>query len=406
MARVRKSCAWRRSSAERGLDWLNFFVANVQTGFGPFVAVYLTTQGWTQTAIGLALSLGTIAAMASQVPAGALIDAIPNKASAALLSVLAFSISALLFAVWPVPLGVYAAEVLHGFSSCTLGPAIAAMSLAIAGPAMLGLRLGRNARFAAIGTAIGAALMGAFGYYVSERAVFFLTAAMTAPAIISLLPLAGVGEARSPTRRGEASPPAGRERIARLLTNRTLLTFALCAMLFTLANAAMLPLAGNALTKRAGSAANLLIAACIVLPQFIVAAVSPTVGQLAVARGRRLVLLLGFFMLPVRGLLFAFLANPVAVVLIQALDGIAATCFGVMVPLVTADVAGRSGHFNLSLGFVGLAIGVGAAASTGFAGWVADWFGTPAAFASLAGVGLVAALLVWRAMPETKPETD
>ena len=408
MPRAGKSCALRMStlSAERGLDWLNFFVANIQTGFGPFVAVYLTTQGWTQTSIGLALSLGTITAMASQVPAGALVDAIPNKASVALFSVLAFSVSAVLFAVWPVPLGVYTGEVLHGFSSVTLGPAIAAMSLAIAGPAMLGLRLGRNARFAAIGTAIGAALMGACGYYVSERAVFFLTAAITAPAIISLLPLSGVGEPSSSTRREEAGTPAGRERVARLLTNRTLLTFALCAMLFTLANAAMLPLAGNALTKRAGSAANLLIAACIVLPQFIVAVVSPRIGQLAQARGRRLVLLIGFSMLPLRGLLFALVTNPVAVVLVQALDGIAATCFGVMVPLVTSDVTARSGHFNLSLGFIGLAIGLGATASTSLAGWVADWFGTTAAFACLAGVGLAATLLVWRAMPETKPATS
>jgi len=408
MPRAGKSCALRMStlSAERGLDWLNFFVANIQTGFGPFVAVYLTTQGWTQTSIGLALSLGTITAMASQVPAGALVDAIPNKASVALFSVLAFSVSAVLFAVWPVPLGVYTGEVLHGFSSVTLGPAIAAMSLAIAGPAMLGLRLGRNARFAAIGTAIGAALMGACGYYVSERAVFFLTAAITAPAIISLLPLSGVGEPSSSTRREEAGTPAGRERVARLLTNRTLLTFALCAMLFTLANAAMLPLAGNALTKRAGSAANLLIAACIVLPQFIVAVVSPRIGQLAQARGRRLVLLIGFSMLPLRGLLFALVTNPVAVVLVQALDGIAATCFGVMVPLVTSDVTARSGHFNLSLGFIGLAIGLGATASTSLAGWVADWLGTTAAFACLAGVGLAATLLVWRAMPETKPATS
>ena len=59
------------ASAGSGLDWFNFFVANIQTGFGPFIAVYLTTQGWTQTQIGLALSVGTLAAMASQLPAGA-----------------------------------------------------------------------------------------------------------------------------------------------------------------------------------------------------------------------------------------------------------------------------------------------------------------------------------------------
>jgi MFS family permease len=391
--------------AGRGLDFLNLFVANIQTGFGPFVAVYLTTQGWTQTSIGEALSLGTIAAMASQVPAGALVDAVRSKAAVALFSILAFCASALLFAVQPTPLWVYAAEVLHGFSSCTLGPAIAAMSLAVAGSAMLGLRLGRNARFASIGNGIGAALMGACGYYISERAVFFLTAAVTFPAVISLLPLRRIPDPAPPTQ-GCSKAPAPRTRLGSLLTNRALLIFALCAMLFTLGNSAMLPLAANALTKKAGDVASLLIGACIVLPQLVVAVISPTIGQLAEARGRRLVLLLGLFTLPVRGLLFARLSDPTLLVVIQALDGIAAACLGILVPLVTSDIAGRSGRFNLMLGFVGLAIGLGATASTSLAGRVADSYGSPVAFACLAGFGLAALLLAWLAMPETRPNAQ
>src|SRR5579859_3505002 len=118
------AAAARRASAARGLDGLNLVVANVQTGFGPFVAVFLTSQGWTQTAIGIALSIGTVTAMASQVPAGALVDMIRRKSAVALVSVAAFAVSALLLALSPTPLSVYVAEVLHGFSSCTLGPAI------------------------------------------------------------------------------------------------------------------------------------------------------------------------------------------------------------------------------------------------------------------------------------------
>jgi MFS family permease len=393
-------------SASRGLDGLNLVVANIQTGFGPFVAVYLTTQGWTQSAIGVALSLGTVAAMASQIPAGALVDAISNKAAVALFSLLAFSASALLFAVWPTPLGVYLAEVLHGFSSCTLGPAIAAMSLAIAGPALLGLRLGRNARFASIGNGVGAALMGAVGYYISERAVFYLTAAATLPALLTLIPLAGLPDSAAPPRLSGPGPPAPRARLLSLMTNRSLMIFALCTMLFTLGNAAMLPLAGSALTKKAGSLASLLIAACIVLPQIIVALISPRIGTLTQTRGRRFVLLLGFCTLPIRGLLFVVLTHPVALVLIQALDGIAAACVGILVPLVTSDIAGRSGRFNVSLGFIGLAMGLGATASTGLAGWVADAFGTPAAFAALAAVGAASVLIAYRAMPETGVELE
>ena len=115
------------AAAGRGLDWFNLFVANIQTGFGPFIAVYLISQSWTQTSIGLALSIGTIAAMASQVPAGALVDAMPNKTRVATFSVLAFTACALMFAIYPIPLFVYLAEVLHGISSCTLGPATASV---------------------------------------------------------------------------------------------------------------------------------------------------------------------------------------------------------------------------------------------------------------------------------------
>jgi MFS family permease len=388
-------------SPERGLDWLNLFVGNIQTGFGPFIAVYLTTQGWTQTSIGLALSLGTIAAMISQMPAGALVDTISNKTGVVLFSILAFSISALLFAVQPVPLAVYVAEVIHSFSSCTLGPAIAAISLTVAGPAMLGLRFGRNARFASIGNGIGAALMGACGYYVSERAVFFLTAALTLPALVPLLPLARL-DYRGVPAGGHDDAPTRRGAPVRLLRDRALLTFAVCAMLFTLGNAAMLPLVGNALTKTVGGEANLVIAACIVLPQLVVAAISPGIGRLAEASGRRLVLFLGFCTLPIRGLLFAMVTDPILVVLIQVLDGIAAACLGVLVPLVTSDIAGRSGHFNLSLGFIGFAMGIGATLSTSLTGWVGDRYGHPIAFASLAAIGLAATMLVWIAMPETR----
>jgi MFS family permease len=83
----------------------------------------LTNCGWTETAIGLVLSLGTIAAMASQIPAGALVDAIRHKVYVVLLSIASFSVSALMFALRPAPLSVYIAEILHSLSSCTPSPA-------------------------------------------------------------------------------------------------------------------------------------------------------------------------------------------------------------------------------------------------------------------------------------------
>lgn len=408
--------ARRRRSAGYGLDALNLVVANVQTGFGPFVAVFLTSQGWTQTSIGVALSIGTVTAMASQVPAGALVDIIRRKSLVALVSVAAFAASAMMLALSPIPLSVYLAEILHGFSSCTLGPATAALSLGIAGTAAMGARLGRNARFASIGNGVGAALMGACGYYLSEQSVFFLTAALTLPAIAAVLPLyrfetAGdMATLADPATKAECEPQARqaapRLPIRRLLADRRLIIFALCAALFTLGNAALLPLVSSTVTKDATGEANLLIAACIILPQVLVALLSPTVGKLADRRGRRFVILTAFAALGLRALLFACISRPEAVVAIQALDGIAGACFGVMVPLVTSDIAGRSGHFNLSLGVIGFAIGIGATISTSLAGWTADHFGEVAAFLAMAVVAAVGAVVAATVLPETRPTNN
>src|ERR1700692_1383042 len=149
-----RSDAVASPSRQPALDWLNFFVANVQTGFGPFIAVYLTSEAWTQRDIGQVLSIGTFAAMLSQLPGGALVDALHNKRLAALAAALAIGASALIFAIAPRPLPVVVAEVLHGFASCMLMPAIAAISLQLVGRAGLGERLGRNARFSAIGSGV------------------------------------------------------------------------------------------------------------------------------------------------------------------------------------------------------------------------------------------------------------
>jgi MFS family permease len=398
-----KPAAANLLSAKRGLDFLNLWVATIQTGFGPFVAVYLTSRGWTQTNIGLALSLGTLTAMVSQIPAGALVDALKHKGYVAAFSILAFAASALLFALFPTPLSIYIAEILHGFSSCTLGPAITAISLALAGQAALGERLGRNARFASVGNGIGAALMGACGYYLSERSVFFMAAGIVLPALLALTPLIR-SKLPEPERDAHDGETAGLLHMLRTLADRRLIILALCAALFTLADSAMLPLASSSLTKQVGSSASLLIAGCIVLPQIVVALLSPYVGRMAGTLGRRPILIVGFATLCLRGVLFAVAHGPVFVLAIQLLNGIASAAFLIMIPLVVSDVAGRSGHFNLALGAVGLAIGVGGTFSTTLGGWITDGWGDSAGFLSLAAVGLLATLTVVFAMPETMPK--
>jgi MFS family permease len=191
--------------------------------------------------------------------------------------------------------------------------------------------------------------------------------------------------------------------VRHLLRDRRLLAYLACAMLFHLANAAMLPLAGVEITKRADQQANLIIAACILVPQLVVALLSPLAGRAAERWGRRNVLLVGFCALPARALLLSVVTDPHWIVPVQALDGVGGAVFGVITPLVAADISGDGGRFNLRMGLMGLAIGVAATVSNTAGGAIATALGGQTAFMALALAGICAVATVGLAMPETKP---
>jgi MFS family permease len=392
----------------RGLDWFTFFLANAQTGFGPFVAVYLTAQAWTQVDIGLVLTVGGLSALAGQIPGGALVDAVRSERRLAAAAVIGIALSALMFAVWPSFLAILAAEVLHSAASCVIGPALAAVSLGLVGHAAIGERLGRNARFASIGNGFAAAAMGATGYLLSNHAVFYLTALLLVPALIALSYIRD-DEIDPERAHGGSLKPEAKSRPAKVwhvLRNRALLTLCGCALLFHLGNAAMLPLVGSQVTTRSSQWATILIAACIVAPQLIVAIISPWVGRRAQTVGRWGLLLMGFAALPIRGVLLAVVTNPYLLVAVQILDGISAAMLGVLIPLIVADVTRGTGRFNLAQGIVGCAVGIGASLSTTLAGYATDHFGSTAAFLTLAGLGAAGLALVAALMPETRSPDD
>jgi MFS family permease len=389
----------------RGLDWFIFFLADVQTGFGPFVAVYLTTQKWTQVEIGSVLSIGSVVALLGQMPGGAIIDAAKSERLVAGLAIATIGCSALAYAAWPIFPVIAVAATLHAAASCVLGPAIAAISLGLVGPLAIGERLGRNARFASLGNGVAAALMGTCGYLLSSRSVFLVAFVLAIPTLLALVRIREreIDAARA---HGSVHPTAQAAKstsVLVLLRQRPLLVFAGSILLLQLANASMLPLMAGIVTTRSSKWATVLIAACIIVPQAIVALTSPSVGRKAQAWGRRPLLLLAFAALAVRGLLFATVHDPYLLVAVQVLDGITAAVLSVMIPLIVADVAFGSGHFNFAQGVVGTATGIGASLSTLVAGYVSDVFGSSVAFAGLAAVAALGLAIIWLAMPETRP---
>ena len=387
-----------------GLNGLNFLTAAIQAGFGPFIAVWLTQSGWSLTELGLALSIGTLAALIGQLPGGMLVDQIHSKRLSAAGALAALGGSALMLCLAPTQHLVWGAQIAHGLASCVMTPAIAALTLSMCGHDSFGERLGQNTRYASLGNAASAALLGLAASAISEQAVFLVTAGLVAPALIALF-MIRMSDCVDP--RGDHPAlrhPSEREHWPwQIFAEPALHVFAVAAVLFQLANAALLPVALNGLTHR-GGAPGVVVSATIIVPQIITAVLAPWAGRLAQRIGRRPVLVVGFAAVPVRALLFALVTDPTLVVAVQILNGIASAAFLIMVPLVTADIAGRSGHFNLALGFVGFTIGLGGMSSTTLAGWVADHYGDVATFVFLAAVGLVATLLVWFAMPETNPD--
>src|SRR5436305_848852 len=388
----------------RGLDWFVFFLADVQTGFGPFIAVYLTTQKWTQAQIGLVLSIGGVVGLIGQMPGGAVVDAARSERLVASIAVATIGFTALAYAAWPIFPVILTAATLHAAASCVLGPAIAAITLGLVGPTAMSERLGRNARFASLGNGTAAAVMGTAGYLLSSRSVFLVTFMLAIPTLLALARIReneiDAARAHGAVLRDEGDVSA--TSVLALVRRPALLIFGFAVLLLQLANAAMLPLMAGVVTTRSATWAPVLIAACIIVPQAIVALMSPSVGRLAQQWGRRPLLLLGFAALAVRGLLFATVYDPYLLVAVQAFDGITAAVFSVMVPLIVADIAFGTGHFNLAQGIIGTATGIGASLSTVVAGYVSDKFGSNIAFMGLAGVAALGLAMIWLVMPETR----
>ena len=354
----------------RGLDWFVFFLADAQVGFGPLIAVYLTAQKWTQADIGLVLTIGGLVALIGQMPGGALVDAARSERVVAAFSVVVLAASALMFAVWPIFAVVLLAKVLHSAASCVLGPAIGAISLGLVGHAAVSDRFGRNARFASLGAGFAAISMGAIGYLVSNSAVFLITVALCVPTLFALAMIRSGEVDAERAHGGRPAPHKGHpeEPLWSLARNRPLMVFAGCMVLFHLANAAMLPLTASVLTMRSSDSAAPLVAACILVPQVVVAAFAPWFGRQAARVGRRPLLLFGFGALSIRGAMLALVDSPQALVAVQVLDGVSATVLAVLVPLIIADVTRGTGHFNLAQGTVGTAVGIGASVSPFLAG--------------------------------------
>jgi predicted MFS family arabinose efflux permease len=385
------------------LDWLNFFIADVQTGVGPFLAIYLAAYGWNEQRVGIALTVGGIAGIVAQTPAGALVDRLRSKRALIAAGLVALAAGALLIALVPSFDSVMSAQLLIGSASSIFAPAICAISLGIVGPRCFDPRQGRNQAFNSAGNVVSAVSMGVLGYFVSNRSIFFFVVLCTLPTALILLAIRpneiDYALARGENKDGEDSKPI---RPSALLKDRPLLILLVCAVMFHFANAAMLPLLGEMLAKGRGRSSMMFMSACVVTTQLVITLIASWSGKKAGAWGRKPLLLLAFGVLPVRGVLYTLTGNTFALVAIQILDGVGVGIFGVVSVLAIADLTRGTGRFNFTLGAISTAVGIGASLSQSIAGFIVHHSGYNAGFLFLAAVAAGAFGILYFFMPETR----
>lgn len=390
------------------LDWLNFFLAALLMGFGPFVTVYLAGRGWAPEDIGLVLTASGLAGLLTQVPAGELIDRVKSKRALVGTGVAAVILVVLTYRLRPDFPSVFAAAVIQGTTGSVLGPGVAAISLGLVGHEALAERLGRNQRFASIGGLTAAGIMGIVGYVLSTRDILLVAAALGFPVLWALVRIrpTDIHFGRSCGAPDHHGTDPQRARRTDLLRDRRLIILAICFFLFQFANASILPLVGETLVRTERRWSSLVMSALIVAPQIVVAVLAPWVGRTADTWGRRPLLLIGLGVVPVRAEFFALTTDPVPLVVIQVLDGLTGATLGVLTTLIIADLTKGTGRFNLAQGLVGTVSGVGASLSTSLSGLVVEKFGLTAAFLSVTTVGLMAVGILWAFMPDTKANSS
>nr|WP_225908483.1 MFS transporter [Pseudomonas lactucae] len=387
------------------LDSLNFFLADVRDGLGPYLAIYLlAVHRWDPASIGVVMTLAGIAGLISQGPAGALIDRTRSKRAVIVVAALLVTAACLMLPFVSSFGWVALTQAASAVAASAFAPAISAISLGITGPRAFTRRTGRNETFNHAGNAVAAMLAGGLAYLFGPVVVFYLMAFMAVASVIAVSCVSAnaidheVAQGFDPAHHSDHEQPSG---IKVLLANRPLLLFAVCCALFHLANAAMLPLVSQKLSQINLHMATPLTSACIVAAQLVMVPVAWLVGAKADVWGRKPLLLVGFMILPLRGVLYTLSNDPYWLVAVQMLDGIGAGVFGALFPVIVKDLTQGTGRFNVSLGALSTVFGLGAALSNSLAGFVVQQAGYDAAFLTLAGVAAVALALLWLAMPET-----
>jgi MFS family permease len=390
----------------RGLDWLNFFMADVVTGIGPFLAIYLTaTRHWDPASVGVVVGTQSFASVLAQAASGWLVDWSENKKWLVAAAALAVAVGCVAIVHAKSMEGEIATQIAVGVASAVFPPAISAMSLGIVGYKRLSARIGRNEGFNHAGNVTFAVLAGAVGTWMGQSWIFYTSSLVAIGTICAALSIRSedIDNARARAAGGETQEkPAQISKLRDLSKDSCIWIFTVSVLLFHFANAAMLPLVGELLSKGKDNKSSFYMSACIIAAQFVMIPVAILTGKLAQSWGRKPLFLLGFAVLTLRGVLYSLGKGSPYLLAVQSLDGVGAAIFGVLWVIIISDLSKGTGRFNFLQGVIQASLGLGAFLSNLLAGLVVKHFGYNAGFLGLAAVALCGLVFFATLMPETR----
>jgi len=384
----------------KALNWLNFFAADISTGVGPFLAVYLTAnQHWKAGQIGIVLSAMSFSAVITQSIAGYIVGRtdkkrIPIIIATIVLGVLSFSIP--FFPSFPYILCV---QIIMGVASAFYMPTLIALAASIASKAGFDNMISKNQSWNHAGNVVSAIFIGLTGKYTNNEGIFYCLLALAVFCTISALSIPQ-REINKPTEAPHEDVIDKNISLKEVLKCKPLLIFLLTAFSFHLANGAMLPLVGRDVSLGRSSNSSIYLSSCVIVAQLVMVPVCYICGK-QVHKGRKWLLMISYIVLPIRAVLYTASSNPYYLISVQVLDGVAAGIFGVVSILMVSDIMGRSGNAIFAQGLLVTVADLGGSLSNVMSGFIVDAAGFPTAFFILAGIAFCAMLLLKFAVKET-----
>ena len=374
---------------------LNFFMADLQAGVGPFLGIFLLAHGWKSGPIGSVMTIGGVAGMMMTAPAGALIDATSRKrmyvAISAIFTAIASAIILFSQNFWAVSIS----QVATAIAGSVIGPAVIGITLGIARQTGFNRQNGRNQAYNHAGNLVGAALSGWLGYRYGMPAIFLLSAVfgILSIAAVLLIPRKAIDDKAARGLEENKDEDGKVSGIKVLVGCKPLLILAAALACFHLGNGAMLPLYGLAAATKNQGDPSIFVAMTVMVAQGVMILASLVAMRMADRQGYWLVMLISFMALPVRGLIAAHWINHTGLYPVQILDGIGAGLQSVAVPGLVARILNGTGRINIGQGAVMTVQGLGASLSPALGGWIAQGIGFPLTFMLLGSFALVSIML-------------